>query len=325
LTPIEAQRRGQVRGLASAGVISVRSLTKSYGSLHAVDGISFNVEGGEVFSLLGPNGAGKTTTIEILEGLRNKDGGEASVLGLDPWSKGYDLHRKIGVIPQGFKFLDYPTPREAIRYYSVLFGRRVDPDQILKDVILEDAADTYFMRLSGGQKQKMGMALSLVNDPELVFLDEPTTGLDPQARRAVWEVIRNLKKGGRSVLLTTHYLEEAEELADQVAIMDHGKIIAHGTPEEIIAKHGSGESLTVRGGDDLARYLKENTKLKVEYSSGKVMVKLEQKNDALVALGAISESGIEWSELTTKRDSLEDIFVRMVGEPHEEGVTEKRG
>jgi len=305
-------------------VIAVDSLTKYYGSLHAVDGISFNVEGGEVFSLLGPNGAGKTTTIEILEGLRNKDGGKVTVLGLDPWMKGYELHKKIGVIPQGFKFLDYPTPREAIKYYSVLFGTKVDSDKILKEVILEDAADTYFMRLSGGQKQKMGMALSLVNDPELVFLDEPTTGLDPQARRAVWEVIRNLKKGGRGVLLTTHYLEEAEELADQVAIMNHGKIIAHGTPDKIIAEHGSGERLTVRGGEDLARYLSENTKLKVEYSSGKVTVKLEQKNDALLALGAISESGLPWSELTTKRDSLEDIFVRMVGEPQEEIGSEEK-
>jgi ABC-2 type transport system ATP-binding protein len=297
----------------------VDSLVKSYGSLHAVDDISFTVENGEVFSLLGPNGAGKTTTIEILEGLRNKDGGHVSVLGLDPWAKGYDLHKKIGVMPQGFKFLDYPTPREAIKYYAVLFGTRVDADQILKEVILEDAADIYFMRLSGGQKQKMGMALSLVNDPELVFLDEPTTGLDPQARRAVWEVIRNLRKGGRGVLLTTHYLEEAEELADRVAIMNHGKIIAAGTPDEIITKHGSGERLTVRATEELAGYLRENTKLKVEYSSGRVSVLLEQENDALIVLGAISESGIAWSELTTKRDSLEDIFIRMVGEPAVEG------
>jgi len=305
--------------LASGSAIVVDSLAKSYGSLHAVDGISFNVQNGEVFSLLGPNGAGKTTTIEILEGLRSKDGGHVSVLGLDPWTKGYELHKKIGVIPQGFKFFDYPTPREAIKYYAALFGKNVDVDKVLKDVILEDAANIYFLHLSGGQRQKMGMALSLVNDPELVFLDEPTTGLDPQARRAVWEVIRNLKKEGRGVLLTTHYLEEAEELADRVAIMNHGKIIAHGTPDEIISKHGSGERLTVRGGEKLAGYLRENTKLKVQYDSGKVVVFLEQKNDALLALGAITESGMNWSELTTKRDSLEDIFVKMVGEPMVEG------
>jgi ABC-2 type transport system ATP-binding protein len=220
--------------------IEVSSLQKAYGSLRAVDGISFSVRDGEVFSLLGPNGAGKTTTIEILEGLREKDAGEVRVLGLDPWKQGYELHKKIGVIPQGFKFVDYATPKEAINYYAALFGVKADADAILKRVILEDSANVYFSKLSGGQKQKVGMALSLVNDPQLVFLDEPTTGLDPQARRAVWEVIRTLKSEDRSVLLTTHYLDEAEELADEVAIMNHGKIIASGTPPEIIAQHGSG-------------------------------------------------------------------------------------
>ncbi len=298
--------------------IDVVSLVKSYGELRAVDGISFSVKEGEVFSLLGPNGAGKTTTIEILEGLREGESGSTTVLGLDPWRNGYDLHRKIGVIPQGFKFLDYPTPREAIRYYAALFGTKVDPDELLGKVLLEEAANMYFMKLSGGQKQKMGLALSLVNDPELVFLDEPTTGLDPQARRAVWEVIRNLKKEGRTVLLTTHYLEEAETLADRVAIMHHGKTIASGTPAEIIARHGSGEKLTVRGSEELAKYLAESTRLKVEYDkAGVVSVALVQRRDALIALGAMEESGIHWDTLTTRRDSLEDIFVRMVGEKGE--------
>ncbi len=307
--------------VSDSSAISVDSLAKSYGSLHAVDGISFNVQKGEVFSLLGPNGAGKTTTIEILEGLRNKDGGKVSVLGLDPWSNGYELHKRIGVIPQGFKFFDYPTPREAVEYYAALFGAKVDADEILKDVLLDEAASTYFLHLSGGQRQKMGMALSLVNDPELVFLDEPTTGLDPQARRAVWDVIRGLKKEGRGVLLTTHYLEEAEELADTVAIMNHGKIIASGTPEEIIAKYGSGERMSVRGSSALAGYVRANTKLKVDYESGRVTVLLARKEDALAALEAISQSGMEWSELTTMRDSLEDIFVRMVGEESENGIS----
>jgi ABC-2 type transport system ATP-binding protein len=218
--------------------IEVSSLKKAYGSLVAVDGISFSIEKGEVFSMLGPNGAGKTTTIEILEGLRKRDEGEVAVLGLDPWKGGYELHKKIGVIPQGFKFVDFATPKEAINYYADLFGVKVDADAILRKVILEDSAKVYFSKLSGGQKQKVGLALALVNDPELVFLDEPTTGLDPQARRAVWEVIRTLKSEGRSVMLTTHYLEEAEELADKVAIMDKGKIITSGTPNEIIARYG---------------------------------------------------------------------------------------
>ena len=294
--------------------IEVDGLKKNYGSLRAVDGISFSVEKGEVFSLLGPNGAGKTTTIEILEGLRDLDGGEAKVLGLSPWKKGYELHRKIGVIPQGFKFLDYPTPREAIAYYGALFDRRVDPDELLRRVILEDAADIWFQHLSGGQKQKLGMALSLVNDPEVVFLDEPTTGLDPQARRAVWEVIRKLKEEGRTVMLTTHYLEEAEELADRVAIMNHGRIVAMGTAAEIEARYGSGQKMVVKGREDLLRYLKENTKLEAFGDAGTVTIRLRDKDDAMVALGAIEESGTDWGDLTVKRDSLEAVFLRLVGE-----------
>jgi ABC-2 type transport system ATP-binding protein len=231
--------------------IEVDSLRKTYGSLNAVDSVSFAVNKGEVFSLLGPNGAGKTTTIEILEGLRERDAGDVKVLGFDPWKSGDSLHEKIGVIPQGFKFVDYATPKEAIRYYAALFGVKADADAILKEVLLEDSADVYFSKLSGGQKQKVGLALALVNDPELFFLDEPTTGLDPQARRAVWEVIRNLKSEGRSVLLTTHYLEEAEELADRVAIMNKGKIITAGTPAEIIERYGSGEEIMVRKRESL--------------------------------------------------------------------------
>ena len=308
------------RGGTSLSAIEVAALEKNYGQLRAVDGISFSVKKGEVFSLLGPNGAGKTTTIEILEGLRQQDGGTAKVLDLNPWSKGYDLHMKIGVIPQGFKFLDYPTPREAIAYYAALFGKHVDPDEMLRRVILEDAANIWFQHLSGGQKQKLGMALSLVNDPEVVFLDEPTTGLDPQARRAVWEVIRKLKKEGRTVMLTTHYLEEAEELADRVAIMNHGKIVAMGTTEEIESRYGTGQRMIVKAKEDLLRYLKENTKLQAEGDAGSVTIRLRDKDDAMVALGAIEESGVEWGDLTVKRDSLEDVFLRLVGE---EGAEEK--
>ena len=219
--------------------IEVNGLEKSYGNLKAVDGISFSVGQGEIFSLLGPNGAGKTTTIEILEGLRQLDKGEVKVMGLDPWTKGYDLHKKIGVIPQGFRFFDKSTPREAINYYASLFDVSADADKILEEVILSESKNMIFENLSGGQKQKMGLALALVNNPELLFLDEPTTGLDPQARRAMWDVIRSLKKQGRSILLTTHYLEEAELLADKVAIMNKGKIIAAGSPEELVTRYGS--------------------------------------------------------------------------------------
>ena len=301
--------------------IEVAGLEKNYGQLRAVDGISFSVEKGEVFSLLGPNGAGKTTTIEILEGLRQLDGGTTRVLDMDPWKKGYDLHKRIGVIPQGFKFLDYPTPKEAIAYYGALFDKHVDPEEMLRRVILEDAANIWFQHLSGGQKQKLGMALSLVNDPEVIFLDEPTTGLDPQARRAVWEVIRKLKTEGRTVMLTTHYLEEAEELADRVAIMNHGKIVAMGTAEEIETRYGSGARMIVKANEDLLKFLKESTKLQAEWDGrGSVSIHLRNRDDAMVALGAIHESGVEWGDLTVRRDSLEDVFLRLVGE---EGKVEK--
>src|SRR4030066_1765231 len=187
--------------------IEVKSLKKHYGNLKAVDDISFTVKEGEVFGLLGPNGAGKTTTIEIMEGLRERDSGEVRVLGLDPWKNGYEIHKRIGVMAQGFTFFEEANPREAIKYYADLFDVKADADEILREVILDDSAKNLFKNLSGGQKQKMGLALSLVNSPDLLFLDEPTTGLDPNARRAIWEVIKELKAKGKSVILTTHYLE----------------------------------------------------------------------------------------------------------------------
>jgi ABC-2 type transport system ATP-binding protein len=180
--------------------------------------------------------------------------------------------------------------------------------------LLEDSANVLFENLSGGQKQKMGLALSLVNSPELLFLDEPTTGLDPNARRAVWDVIRKFKTSGKTIILTTHYLEEAEYLSDRVAIMDHGRIIAIGTSDEIIASFGSGERLDVRGNEELAEYLKNKTKLKVTYNvTGLISISLDQKHDAYIALAAMEESGLPWSDFQTKRDRLEDVFVKLVG------------
>lgn len=297
--------------------IEVSALKKNYGALKAVDGISFTVKTGEVFGLLGPNGAGKTTTIEIMEGLRERDGGNVKVLGLDPWKRGYELHTKIGVIPQEFTFIEKTTPREAIIYYADLFNVKVDPDQILKDVLLEESAKTYFENLSGGQKRKTGMALSLVNSPELLFLDEPTTGLDPNARRAIWDVIRGLKAKGKTIILTTHYLDEAQQLSDRVAIMDHGRIVAMGTTEEIIKQHGSGERLEIHGSQKLADYIKENTELQVDYNKvkGEIIIPLKQKIDALAALAAAEQSGLEWGEIQTRQDSLDDVFVMLVSEP----------
>lgn len=294
--------------------IEVSSLKKHYGDLKAVDGISFTVNKGEVFGLLGPNGAGKTTSIEIMEGLRERDGGDVKVLGLDPWKNGYQLHQKIGVIPQDFTFFEKTTPREAIIYYADLFNVKVDPDEILKEVLLEDSAKVHFDNLSGGQKQKTGLALSLVNSPELLFLDEPTTGLDPNARRAIWEVIRGLKAKGKTIILTTHYLDEAQQLADRVAIMNHGKIVAMGTSEEIINQHGSGERLEIHGSEKVADYIKANTDLQVDYNKarGEIIIPLRKKIDALAALAAAEQSGMDWGEIQTRQDSLDDVFIKLV-------------
>jgi ABC-2 type transport system ATP-binding protein len=293
--------------------VEISSIKKAYGNIKAVDGVSFSVEEGEIFALLGPNGAGKTTLIEIMEGLRKRDEGAVKVLGLDPWENGYELHRKIGVISQDFIFFDKANPREAVKYYADLFGVSVDPDDILREVLLEDSAGVLFENLSGGQKRKMGFALSVVNSPELLFLDEPTTGLDPNARRAIWDVIRGLRSKGKTVILTTHYLDEAQQLSDRVAIMNHGRIVAMGTSDEIIEAHGSGERLEIHGTEELAAYVRANTNLKVEYNGkGVISVALKEKIDALAALAAVEQSGLDWGEIQTRRDSLDDVFVKLV-------------
>ena len=307
--------------------IEVSSLKKYYGEIKAVDEISFTVDEGEIFGLLGPNGAGKTTSIEIMEGLRKKDGGDVKVLGLDPWKDGYALHKKIGVIPQEFTFFEKTSPREAIIYYADLFGVKVDPDEILKEVLLEDSAKVMFDNLSGGQKQKTGLALALVNSPELLFLDEPTTGLDPNARRAIWEVIRGLQAKGKTIILTTHYLDEAQQLSDRVAIMNLGRIAAIGTVDEIIAEHGSGERLEIHGSKKLADYIKKNTDLKVEYREGMVSIPLKQKIDALAALAAAEQSQLDWGDIHTRRDSLDDVFIKLVSgrvDEHGEIIVESK-
>ncbi len=295
--------------------VEVKCLRKYYGSIKAVDGLSFTVNDGEVFGLLGPNGAGKTTTIEILEGLRKSDSGDIRVLGLNPWRDGAELHKRIGVIPQHFTFLEKTTPYDAVKYYAKIFDEDVKVDQLLREVLLEESANNNFENLSGGQRQKLGLALSLVNSPELLFLDEPTTGLDPSARRAIWDVIRKLKAVGKTVILTTHYLEEAQQLSDQVAIVNRGRIIAMGTADQIIQQYGSGERLEIQGTEELANYIKANTKLDVEYNcKGLITIQLRDKNDAFKALFAVEESKLNWSDLQTRRDSLEDVFVKLCSE-----------
>ncbi|MCI4330124.1 MAG: ABC transporter ATP-binding protein [Thermoplasmata archaeon] len=293
--------------------IVVHGLTKRYDTLAAVDGIDFTVPEGKVFAFLGPNGAGKTTTVEILEGLRNRTTGDVTVLGFDPWTDGTPLHKVIGVIPQDFRFFEKITPKEAVEYYATLFDVKVDPMRLLERVALADKAHAHFDTLSGGQKQKLGLALALVSSPKICFLDEPTTGLDPQARRGIWDVIRDLRREGRTVFLTTHYLEEAELLADQVAIIHKGKIIAEGTPAEIIRDHGRPERLVVEGPPSLGEFLKKRLDRPVTVEDGHITVQMRDKSDALTVLRAIEESGIPWKGFATVSDTLEDVFVGMVG------------
>jgi ABC-2 type transport system ATP-binding protein len=307
-----------------SAAIEVEGLVKRYGPLAAVDGIQFSVPAGSVYSFLGPNGAGKTTTTEILEGLRKRTEGNVRVLDLDPWTEGGALHKRIGVIPQDFRFFEKITPKEAIEYYRALFHTQADPRALLEKVELADKANARFDTLSGGQKQKLGLALALVNDPEICFLDEPTTGLDPHARRAIWAVIRSLKQEGRTVFLTTHYLEEAELLADRVGIIHHGKIIASGSPAEIIAAHGKPARMTVVGSPALAAYLQMNLGASAVVEDGQVSVTLREKGDALKILTAIEESGLPWTSFTTTHDTLDDVFVRLVGQM-DEGALKTEG
>jgi ABC-2 type transport system ATP-binding protein len=293
--------------------IRVEGLTKRYGELAAVDGIRFRVPAGQVFAFLGPNGAGKTTTVEILEGLRKRTAGQVEVLGLDPWHDGPKLHRQIGVIPQDFRFFEKITPTEAIGYYATLFDQHVDAAGLLARVELSDKAESRFETLSGGQKQKLGLALALVNDPKITFLDEPTTGLDPHARRSIWEVIRGLKAAGKTVFLTTHYLEEAQLLADQVAIIHHGRIIAEGTPIEIIRRHGRPERVVVEGPPALADLLSKRLARPVHYADGFAEFDIQSKHDVLTALTALEEGNVPWKGIATRSETLEDVFVSLVG------------
>ena len=222
-------------------IIQVHDLRKSYGDLKAVDGISFGVSAGEVFGILGPNGAGKTTTVEILEGMRAPDSGIAVVNGIDVQKDPRAVKKIIGIQLQSSAFFDRLSLVEILDVMASLYHRQIDALVLLRDVELDDRANALFKELSGGQKQRFSVASTLVNDPILLFLDEPTTGLDPQARRHMWELVQRFKSEGRTVLLTTHYMEEAEELCDRVAIMDHGKIVAMDRPAALV------DSLLSRG------------------------------------------------------------------------------
>jgi ABC-2 type transport system ATP-binding protein len=297
--------------------IEVNNLVKKYDSFTAVDNISFNIDKGEVFSLLGPNGAGKTTTVEIIEGLRVPTSGSVKLLGMDPIKDREVLSKKIGVLPQDFRFIENVTPKEAIDYYKTTMESKADWKALLELVDLYEKRNNVYKNLSGGEKQKMGLALSLVNDPEVLFVDEPTTGLDPRARRGIWKVIEQLKKQGKSILLTTHYLEEAEILADKVAIISHGKIIVKGKPSEIVQTYYKGDIIRIKTKSNLDELLKIKG-IKYEKNEDTYQISASNTKEIFSILDVLKESNIEMQDLTIKRESLEDIFVRLVGQKEDE-------
>jgi ABC-2 type transport system ATP-binding protein len=300
-------------------VIIVRELVKRYGDLTAVDGIDFDVMGGEVFSMLGPNGAGKTTTVEILECLKSKTSGEVNVLGFDIDQKVREIKKRIGVLPQDFNAFELLTVKENIEYFGGMFHEHLPADDLIALVDLEDKRDEYFKNLSGGLKQRVGVAISMVNDPDIVFLDEPTTGLDPKARREVWEVIKGLKAKGKTIILTTHYMEEAEVLSDRVAIINSGRFIAMGTPGDIIAKHGSGDIVVVRGGGKAAYDHLKDVSSRVEQNGNDVVVRVDRKQVLPDVVMRLEKSGTYYEEMQLRRSTLEDVFLSLTGRRLGEG------
>src|SRR6202142_4085711 len=230
----------------SSATIEVENLAKRYGEIEALRGVSFSVSEGEVFGLLGPNGAGKTSTVEILEGLRTPTSGGVSVCGLDPQHSGVAYKYVMGAALQSTALPDKMRVREALDLFGSFYPKRRGTDELLKRFGLEEKRNAFYSQLSGGQKQRLALAMALVNDPKVVFLDEPTAGLDPQVRREIYDIIEELKKEKKTILLTTHYIEEAEKLCDRVAIVDHGKVIALGTPRELKAHSGDKTRIEVR-------------------------------------------------------------------------------
>jgi ABC-2 type transport system ATP-binding protein len=277
-------------------VIEVKGLTKSYGDFKAVAGIDLAIESGEIFALLGPNGAGKTTTVEILAGFRDRDAGSVSVLGFDPATKG-DAGRawrnRIGIVLQSASDAGSFKVREIVRHFSAFYANPRDVDQVIEAVGLTAKRDSLVLELSGGQRRRLDVALGIIGSPELLFLDEPTTGFDPEARRAFWSLIHDLKAGGTTILLTTHYLDEAEALADRVAVITAGKILEVSTP-------------ALLGGRSTA-------KATVSWMSTNGIASEESDNPTAVVSKLAAQFGGEIPELTITRPSLEDIYLKMIG------------
>jgi ABC-2 type transport system ATP-binding protein len=280
-----------------APAIEVRDLVKRYGELDAVRGIDISVDRGEVFGLLGPNGAGKTTTVEILEGYRERTGGEVSVLGEDPARRSIELRRRIGIVLQSGGIYSHVTPREALRHWASFYPQPRDVEEVLHLAGLQEKADVRSRKLSGGQLRRLDFALALVGDPDLIFLDEPTTGFDPEARRSAWETVRSLRSLGKTILLTTHYLDEAQELADRVAIVKEGRVLAIGPPREL--------------GVGAARY-------RVAYRDRDGQLVERQTDDPTRLLNELTDEalarGEQLEELSVGRPTLEDLYLELTAD-----------
>ena len=299
--------------------VHVRGLTKSYGSFQAVKGVDFEIFPGEVFGLLGPNGAGKTTTVEILEGLRPRNAGDVSVLGFDPGRETRRVKDRIGVCLQATNLPDRITVREAMRLFASLYSRTVDADALLKRLMLWDKRDQGYAKLSGGQKQRLALALALINDPQMLFLDEPSAGLDPHARLEIHELVLELRREQRTILLTTHYIEEADKLCDRVAIIDEGRIVAIGTPDEIRARTLGHARVEVRceqplpPGAEMPRW-PDAEPPQVSVDRRTVTVSTPKPARTLVELVRwIDQHGVELADVQLKRPSLEDVFIELTG------------
>ncbi len=306
------------------GAVVIEGLVKHYpdpdgGTFAAVNGVDLSVRTGEVFGVLGPNGAGKTTILEIVEGLTRADGGRVRVLGLDPQADPTGVQKRIGIQLQSSAYFEFLRLGELLELFGGFYPHRLDPDELLSRVGLTEKRRSLVGRLSGGQAQRFSMVAALVNDPEIVFLDEPTTGLDPQARRSVWKVIRRLAEEGRTVILTTHYMEEAEALADRVAVIDHGKIAATDTPTALMDRYGTGTTVTFTSASDadasqLARLPSvTGVRSRVNGAVGYELA-VEAPDTAVPALYRwAGEHGIELRDVTIRRSTLEDVFLNLTG------------
>jgi len=295
--------------------ITVRGLTKHYGSLHAVDGLDLTIEEGEVFALLGPNGAGKSTSVEIMEGHRFRTGGDVEVLGYDPATGGREFRERIGIVLQETALEKELKVFEAIETYAAFYPRPRDPGEVIEIVGLEDKRDARIKTLSGGQQRRLELALGIIGDPDLIFLDEPTTGFDPSARRQAWSLIDNLRSLGKTILLTTHYMDEAHNLADRVAVIAAGRIVAEGDPASIGGRSDGRATIRFRAAGMESRELPQVAREGYDEESGEVAIETATPTAVLSDLtGWAVGRGVELEGLSVERPSLEDVYLELTAE-----------